>query len=104
MTMVGPPVKLSDHVMEEAKAMARGEWPPKRPAAASNGTTPESPPGLHWRDDGTGRRVPWWVARPDLAARGFEPAEVELRKGLGEPSQAEYRTTIVEPCQEYQSD
>lgn len=36
-------------------------------------------PGLKWRRRKEGESVPYWVARSDIAARGFEPKTVRLR-------------------------
>jgi hypothetical protein len=58
-------------------------------------------PGLQWRKRANGGRVPYWVARPDLIAKGFQPKSVRLHYDVSDPQQA---AAIRSRCERLQAE
>lgn len=53
-------------------------------------------PGLKWRRRADGARVPYWVARDDIAKRGYEPKTVRLHFGSDDMEAIASRCRILQ--------
>jgi integrase len=56
----------------------------------------EDAPGLKWRARGGGRKVPYWVARADIVARGFEPKTVRLHYDPSDMAAIAHRCRVLQ--------
>lgn len=55
-------------------------------------------PGLKWRQHADGVRVPYWVARGDIAKRGYEPKTARLHYGPNDLEAAPRRRANPSSC------
>jgi integrase len=56
----------------------------------------EDAPGLKWRAREGGRKVPYWVARADIVARGFKPKTVRLHYDHSDMAAIAHRCRVLQ--------